>query len=186
MVPGLLSTALRRAAGGSGSTTPPATLLEAQLGGGPAYHLHTLFESCGIELCPGDKKVSRVWRRLAGRTALEAAVTLGHAAPAAELLAAGAAVRPQAWAALTLYCPPAAHDQLAALLAASQASPAALLPHWPASYRAAVQALLCVARRGRSSGAAEEQASGAALLARLPHELLLRAAALAAAPRSAW
>mgnify|MGYP001810645077 CR=1 FL=1 len=70
--------------------------------------------------CPGDKKVSRVWRRLAGRTALEAAVTLGHAAPAAELLAAGAAVRPQAWAALTLYCPPAAHDQLAALLAASQ------------------------------------------------------------------
>ncbi len=79
-----------------------------------------------------------------------------------------------------------------------------LFQRWPPKYRQAVRTLLCCALRGRQqivhaaavAGAlASEQhqpeapaaaPAAAALLASLPHEVLLRIAALAAAPLSAW
>lgn len=102
-----------------------------------------------------------------------------------------------------------------ALSGALQPCPAPLLPHWRPSYRAAVQTLLCAARRERSAqttplahskqgfggcGRAESTAlqaqpasdihgAGApvaALLGSLPHEVLLRIAVLAAVPLSIW
>ncbi|EFN54076.1 hypothetical protein CHLNCDRAFT_136190 [Chlorella variabilis] len=132
------------------------------------FHLHMLLDACGIELTDG-KKPSRFYSRLRGATALETAVALGHVEALAALLAFGAAVRrPRAFSSLLEHCPAAARDRVASLLVASQACPSALVPHWPASYGAAVRALLGSAHRT------------------LPHEVVLRIAVLAAVPLSAW
>ena len=105
-------------AGGAASSTA----LDAELDRESKYNLHLTLESCGIALSD-EKHVSKFYRRLHGCTPLEVAVTLGNLAPAAALLAAGAAVRsPQAWVALTQFCPPAARDNLSALLAVNQVS----------------------------------------------------------------
>ncbi|PRW39088.1 alpha beta hydrolase [Chlorella sorokiniana] len=187
------------------ATGAPQALLDAPLDRHNKHPLHLLLESAGIELTD-TKKPSRFYARFHGASALEVAVTLGREAAAAALLAAGASVRPQAFDALLLYCPPHARDHLAALLVRSQACPVpCILPRWPLKYRHAVQALLCCALRGRQQAsnpaaagqpAAEQQQEQqqqhgtetfhAALLASLPHEVLLRIAALAAAPLSAW
>ena len=97
-----------------------------------------------------------------------------------------------------------------------QSSPADLAAAWPPRYRAAVRALLCAAHRSRARAAEQAAAATVAVAAEaeaveeagisppgtslsgeqslslpsplllLPPELLLRVAALAAAPLSAW
>lgn len=182
----------------SAAAPAPQAALDATLDRHNKYPLHLLLEAAGLQLTE-TKKPSRFYARFHGASALEVAVSLGREAVAAALLAAGASVRPQAFDALLLYCPPRARDGMVTLLAGSQACPAlCLLPRWPDRYRHAVQALLCCAVRGRqqtmqaaaAAGPDQQQAAaaatGAALLASLPHEVLLRIAALAAAPLSSW
>lgn len=181
--------------------------LEFTLDLAPKFHLHLLFESCALRPITDEKHVSMGYRRLNGLTALEVAVLVGGCGPAAELLSAGAMVRPRALSLLTQFCPAAGRDRMASLLAASQACPSALLPHWPPCYRTAVQSLLLCARHGRHPlpvldapaqhpALPAEQAQHAqqaaapvppcALLALLPEEVLMRVAVLAAAPLSSW
>ncbi|KAL4440354.1 hypothetical protein ABPG75_003355 [Micractinium tetrahymenae] len=204
--PGLATAALASCATTGGGA---AAALAATLDASPKWPLHELLHSCGLHLTD-EKHVCKFYRRLHGATALEVAVTLGHRLPAAELLAAGAAVRPQTWAALAAYCPPAVRDGMAALLAAHEACPASILPHWPVRYRSALHALLLCAHRCQTTFASAAEtgrhsspAPGAAIctaddasrpaeqlhaeqLARLPRDALLRVAVLAAAPLSAW
>lgn len=97
----------------------PQALLDATLDRHNKYPLHLLLESAGLELAQ-TKKPSRFYARFHGASALEVAVCLGHAEAAGALLAAGASVRPQAFDALVLYCPPRDRDAMAALLAGSQ------------------------------------------------------------------
>ena len=112
--------ALAAAARNAACAPAGSTALDAELDRGGKYSLHLTREICGVDLTD-EKHVSKFYCRLHGCTPLEVAVTLGHSAPAAALLAAGAAVRsPQAWEALTRFCPPAARDCLSALLAACQ------------------------------------------------------------------
>lgn len=114
---GLSPAVLASAAATAGSK---ARALAATLDALPKWPLHELLHSCG--LCLTDEKhVSKFYRRMHGATPLEVAVMLGHSTPAAELLAAGAAVRPRAWGVLVAYCPQAARDKMAALLAAYEA-----------------------------------------------------------------
>lgn len=97
----------------------PQALLDATLDRHNKYPLHLLLESAGLELAQ-TKKPSRFYARFHGASALEGAVCLGHAEAAGALLAAGASVRPRAFDALVLYCPPRDRDAMAALLAGSQ------------------------------------------------------------------
>ena len=106
-------------------------------------------------------------------------------------------------------CPPRGEQTLTSLSPPLlQSSPADLAAAWPPRYRAAVRALLCAAHRSRAraaeqaavaeAAAVEEDnvstekllqtspSGGHSLLLLLPAELLLRVAALAAAPLSAW
>ncbi len=112
--PGLATSVLASAAAAAGSK---AGALTASLDASPKWPLHEFLHTCGLHLTD-DKHVSKFYRRMHGATALEVAVMLGHAAPAAELLAVGAAVRPRAWAALVSFCPHVARDKMATLLAA--------------------------------------------------------------------
>lgn len=123
---GLAAAVLASAATAAGST---AGALAATLDGSPKWELHALLHSCGLHLTD-DKHVSKFYRRMHGATALEVAVALGHTAPAADLLAAGAAVRPRAWAAAVTYCPHSARDKLTLLLAAYEVRSCWATGHW--------------------------------------------------------
>lgn len=101
------------------SCTVHQAALDATLDRHNKYPLHLLLEAAGLQLTE-TKKPSRFYARFHGASALEVAVSLGREAVAAALLAAGASVRPQAFDALLLYCPPRARDGMVTLLAGSQ------------------------------------------------------------------
>lgn len=119
------------------SCTVHQAQLDATLDRHNKYPLHLLLEAAGLQLTE-TKKPSRFYARFHGASALEVAVSLGREAAAAALLAAGASVRPQAFDALLLYCPPCARDGMATLLAGSQVNrmgvcgAAFLQPSWMA------------------------------------------------------
>lgn len=103
----------------------PPPLLDAPLAPfapGPAFRLHAWLEGLGARLTE-EKHASKFYRRvLAGRTALEVSVSLGHLGVARHLLALGATVRPVVWRALVHDCPCGLqHDEMAALLVPTQA-----------------------------------------------------------------
>lgn len=132
-----LAFALRHEPGTPAAAAPPlpplpGALLDAELDRDLKYPLHLLLDSHGLQLAGDSKKISKAFARLHGATPLECAVVLGRTGAARVLLAAGASVRPQAWAALE-HCPCPLRDCMASLLAASQVrcSCQAMLPSSP-------------------------------------------------------